>query len=77
MPGADYRRIVDDIASRIANGELRPEDVLPSYREMADQYDVHVSTVGRAIAILRDRGLVVGHPGRDTRVAGKSPLDGS
>lgn len=57
-------QIVDDLAARIMAGEYTAGQRLPSYAEFADLYSVSVSTVSRAVAILRDRGLVVGVQGR-------------
>jgi GntR family transcriptional regulator len=64
-----YRQVADDLASRIQRGEYKSGDPIPSYRELADLYSVSVSTASRAVALLRDRGVVVGHPGRGVYVA--------
>lgn len=42
----------------IANGELRPGDVLPSTRKIAQEFRVSPDTVGIARGILVDEGLV-------------------
>ncbi|WP_341717870.1 GntR family transcriptional regulator [Micromonospora sp. FIMYZ51] len=59
-----YADIAADIAARIAAGEYAPGSKLPSYAELADLYSVSVSTAARSVALLRDRGAVVGAPGR-------------
>jgi GntR family transcriptional regulator len=59
-----YRQIADDLADRIAKGEYAPGSRLPSYAQLAALYNVSVSTASRAIAILSDRGVVEGEPGR-------------
>lgn len=59
-----YAQIADDLAVRVAAGEYRPGQRLPSYAELASLYSVSVSTASRAVAILRDRQVVVGVPGR-------------
>ena len=64
-----YREIAEDIAQRIQAGEYRPGERLPSYTQLAERYSVSFSTAARAIALLRDRGLVVGAPGRGVFVA--------
>lgn len=64
-----YRAIADDIAARIAAGEYPPDSKLPSYNEIADLYSVSFATAARAVSLLRDRGLVVGAPGRGVFVA--------
>ncbi len=70
----DYRRVVDDIAGKIAKGALPRGSELPSYRELSIEYDVSVSTIQRALLILRERGLIEGRQGRGTYVAEK-PAD--
>ncbi len=69
----EYRRVVDDIAARIAAGELQPGQQLPSYRLLAQEYDVGISTVRSALLLLAERGLVVGRPGKGTFVADPPP----
>jgi DNA-binding GntR family transcriptional regulator len=64
-----YINIVTDIADRAASGEYPPGYELPSYRQLADEYKVGISTVSRAIALLRERGVVVGIPGKGVYVA--------
>lgn len=65
-----YREIANDLAARIACGEYGPGDKLPSYAELAALYGVAVTTAQRAIALLRDRGLVFGIQGRGVYVSG-------
>ena len=60
--------IAEDIASRIATGEYKPGEQLPSYREIAELYGVHFATAARAMRDLRIRGIIVGSPGRGTFV---------
>jgi GntR family transcriptional regulator len=64
-----YRGIADDIAKRIELGEYTPGQELPSYPALAELYSVSRATAARAYAILKDRGLVVGAPGRGVFVA--------
>ncbi|GHJ45522.1 hypothetical protein Cs7R123_28640 [Catellatospora sp. TT07R-123] len=67
---ADYRRIADAITEKIKSGELSPGEKLPSTAQLADQYDVSPATVYRAVSLLHDRDLVIGHPGKGVFVAG-------
>ncbi|MGX1612822.1 GntR family transcriptional regulator [Micromonospora chalcea] len=71
MPTAEapFRRIANDIAAKIKSGELKPGDRLPSTRELAETYGVHMNTVYRAMSLLHDRELITGQPGRGTYVA--------
>lgn len=64
-----YGDIAADITSRIKAGEYEPGARLPSYAQLADLYSVSVSTAARAVALLRDRGVAVGAPGRGVYVS--------
>ncbi|WP_247662631.1 GntR family transcriptional regulator [Micromonospora sp. U21] len=57
MPTAEapYRRIANDIAAKIKSGELRSGDKLPSTREVAETYAVHMNTASRALTAPRPR----------------------
>lgn len=59
-----YRQIADDMSERIRRGEYPPGSALPKYRELAELYSVSQATAARAYGLLRDRGTVVGEPGR-------------
>jgi GntR family transcriptional regulator len=75
-PGYTYRKVADHVAARIAAGELAPGAMLPSERDMAEQYSVAVGTIRRAVEELRSRGLVVTLPAKGTFVAGKPDASG-
>jgi DNA-binding GntR family transcriptional regulator len=64
-----YLRVAEDIAARIASGELAPGARLRAERELADYYEVAYGTIRRAMAVLRDRGLIETIHGRGTFVA--------
>jgi GntR family transcriptional regulator len=66
-----YLRVADDIASRIASGELAPSARLRSERDLAEYYGVSYGTVRRAMQVLRDRGLITTIHGRGTFVRGE------
>ncbi|PZF93334.1 winged helix-turn-helix domain-containing protein [Micromonospora deserti] len=63
-----YVDIAADVTARIEAGEYQPGDKLPSYSKLAELYSVSFSTAARAVALLRDRGVVVGAPGRGVYV---------
>ncbi|MGW9193070.1 winged helix-turn-helix domain-containing protein [Micromonospora chersina] len=67
-----YTDIAADIVERIKGGEYEPGAKLPSYSQLADLYSVSFSTAARAIALLRDRGIVLGAPGRGVFVADRA-----
>lgn len=68
-----YEEIADDLEARIVSGEYPAESKLPSYRDLAAIYGVNVSTIGRAMALLRDRELVYGQQGRGVFVEPEPP----
>jgi len=56
--GPLYTRIAADLRSRIASGELRPGDRLPSEQQLRDRYDVSRNTVRLALHTLIHDNLV-------------------
>lgn len=64
--------IVDQIAASvreaIARGVLKPDDELPSTRQLGSDLGIHWNTVARAFRILADEGLLVVGRGRRTYV---------
>jgi DNA-binding GntR family transcriptional regulator len=63
------RDIADDIARRIAAGEYRRGQRLPTYDELAEEYGSARRTVARAVDILKALGIVVGVQGSGVYVA--------
>jgi DNA-binding transcriptional regulator YhcF (GntR family) len=66
---APYRRIVDQIRGRIAAGELRPGDRIPSARQLTRDWGVAIATATKALGVLQQEGLTVVRPGIGTVVA--------
>ena len=64
-----YLQIAEAFRRRIASGELKPGDRLPSVRTTARQWNCTPGTVNRAYKTLRQEGLVVGQRGKGTLVA--------
>jgi DNA-binding GntR family transcriptional regulator len=62
-------QVARDIERDIRTGQLAPDTRLPSEVELAEQYGVARMTVRRAVAQLRDNGLVVTVHGRGSFVA--------
>ncbi len=62
-----YIQVADDVARRIREEEISYK--LPAERSLAEEYGVSYITVRHAMAILRDRGLIVSIHGRGTFVA--------
>jgi GntR family transcriptional regulator len=57
-PELVYVLIADDIAAKIASGELAAGARLPGEADMAAEYHVAKMTARRAVRELRERGLV-------------------
>lgn len=67
-PAYLYQKLAGHLAARIAAGHYPPGAMLPNEREMVPEYGVSIDTVRRAMAELRDRGLVVTLPSKGTYV---------
>jgi DNA-binding transcriptional MocR family regulator len=68
-----YVAIADAIALDTEAGRLAPGTRLPTHRALAATLGVDVTTISRAYAEARRRGLIVGHVGRGTYVRGARP----
>ncbi len=66
-----YEQLADTIAARIAAGYYHFK--LPRELHIAEEFGVSYTTVRHAMAILRERGLIVSIHGRGTLVARPSP----
>lgn len=70
--------LVDQIARGIrvllASGSLKPNDELPTVRQLAGDLGVNLNTVSRAYRELEDAGLVSTVRGRGTVVASNQEL---
>lgn len=69
MPEARHRRIAADIRRRIAAGEWRPGQPLPSRAELAAELGVHPQTVRLAYVLLRRTGVLEGEERKAVYVA--------
>ncbi len=68
--GPLYVRLAERIEEAIASGTLPTGTKLPPQRDLAFDIGVTIGTVGRAYALVRERGLVSGEVGRGTFVLG-------
>ncbi len=68
-----YLLIADLIAEDLRIGRLSARDRLPTLRVLADELQLNYTTVARAYAEARKRGLIDSRPGQGTRVRGHSP----
>jgi GntR family transcriptional regulator len=71
--GAEYAyvQVADDIQRRITEGEITAK--LPGERSFAEEYGVAYTTVRHAMALLRERGIIVTVHGRGTFVTPREP----
>lgn len=53
-----YARVVADIRARITSGEIAPGSRVPSTREITREWGVAMATATKALAALRQEGLV-------------------
>ncbi|HEX3781967.1 MAG TPA: TetR/AcrR family transcriptional regulator C-terminal domain-containing protein [Pseudonocardiaceae bacterium] len=72
---APYLRIAAEIRGRIARGDLKPGDRVPSTRQITQRWGVAMATATKVIAVLRDEGVVDARPGAGTVV--RSPAQPS
>ncbi|MBS0643195.1 MAG: PLP-dependent aminotransferase family protein [Acetobacteraceae bacterium] len=71
--GPLYRAIAAAIGKAVETGELRPGERLPTHRALAEQLGVDLTTITRAYAEARRRGLLEATVGRGTFVRTASP----
>jgi GntR family transcriptional regulator len=57
-PVPPYRQIAQIIRRRIGAGEYRPDMRIPTESEIVEEFEVARSTPRRAVAVLREEGLV-------------------
>jgi GntR family transcriptional regulator len=63
-----YVQIIDQIKHMIATSELKPDDQLPTVRQLATELRVNFNTVARAYRMLDDEGLISTQHGRGTYI---------
>lgn len=63
-----FEQIAAWLRDRITTGNLPPGAVLPSEKDLIDTFGVARTTARRAIALLRDEGIVETIPQRGTYV---------
>ncbi len=64
-----YQDVARIIETRIRSGEYPMGSKLPTQEELADEFDLGMTTIAKAIAILRTKALVVSRPPKGTFVA--------
>ena len=75
--GPLYMRLADSIETDITKGILPAGAKLPPQRDLAYDIGVTIGTIGRAYALVRERGLVSGEVGGESlEIEGALPFRG-
>ncbi|WP_020418545.1 GntR family transcriptional regulator [Amycolatopsis sp. ATCC 39116] len=72
---APFERVAAAIREAISREQLKPGDRLPSNRELAQQHDVSLPTLQRAVALLQDEGWLVSRASVGVYVADEPPTE--
>jgi GntR family transcriptional regulator len=70
-----YIQIVEQIQQRVAEGELKPGDQLPTVRALASELRVNFNTVARSYRLLDEAGVISTQQGRGTYILEIPPPD--
>ena len=68
-----WERVAEDIREQIRSGQLRPGDMLPTYRRLQELHQTSYGPVRMAMMALRLEGWVEGEPGVGVRVREDHP----
>lgn len=68
-PDPMYKQVTDQIKNAIAAGDLRPNDKLPSIRELAEALKISLITIKRAYLDLESEGYILTRAGLGSFVA--------
>jgi GntR family transcriptional regulator len=71
-PLPPYRQIADILRRRIESGQYQSDTRIPTESELIEAFDVARTTARRAIAVLRDEGLIYTVPQRGSYVTRRS-----
>ena len=63
-----YTQIMEQVRQKVADGELKVGDQLPTVRQMATELRVNFNTVARAYRLLDEAGLISTQQGRGTYI---------
>jgi GntR family transcriptional regulator len=72
-PEPKYAQLAAILRERIRGGELAPGDPVPSETELEQEYELARGTIRKAIAVLRDEGLIVTTKGKGSWVTDTQP----
>jgi regulatory GntR family protein len=63
-----FEQVADILAAKIQSGELPKDERIPSEAELMAEFEIGRTTARKAVAVLRQRGLVETQRGRGTYV---------
>ncbi|WP_275293215.1 GntR family transcriptional regulator [Amycolatopsis sp. La24] len=72
---AAYERVAAAIRAAVTSGELAPGKRLPGNRVLAEQYDVSLPTLQKAVGVLQDEGWLVTRASVGVYVADEPPAE--
>jgi GntR family transcriptional regulator len=58
-----FQQLIEQVKRAIATGMLRPDEQLPTVRELAEEQNVHPNTIAKAYQNLKMMNLVYTRPG--------------
>lgn len=67
-PVPPYRQIAEILRRRIGSGEYPPDTRIPTESELVEEFEVARTTARRAVAVLREDGLIYTVPNRGSYV---------
>ncbi len=65
-----YQQLVQQVREAMARGDVRPDQQLPSVRQLSRDLVINPNTVARAYTELEREGLLNNRPGRGVFIAG-------
>ncbi|MEU6110961.1 GntR family transcriptional regulator [Streptomyces albidoflavus] len=67
-PRSLHERIAADLRAQILSGDLAPASALPSTAQLKERFDASNATIQKALQLLKNEELVVGHAGASVTV---------
>ncbi len=67
-----FRQILEQVRRKVASGQLKPGDELPSVRDVAVEHAVNPMTISKAYGLLQAEGLLEHNRGKPMTVAAQT-----
>ncbi len=58
-----FKQVIEQVKRAVATGMLKPDERLPTVRELAEEHSINPNTIGKAYQNLEVMGLVYTRPG--------------